>query len=84
MSGEWDPVHHEDLDEADQQQVPEKTAERATKAAVKADQEKNGPALILTIPPNMIAGLWSLSEALEKNTEATRELIKELRAARGE
>ena len=75
----WTPTHHE---EADQEQVPVAQAERATKAAAKPDKEKDGPALILTIPPNMIAGLWSLSEALEKNTETMRELIDELRAAR--
>ena len=79
MSDAWSPVHHEDID---QEPEPPETAARATKAAKKPDTDTDGPALILTIPPNMIAGLWSLAEALKENTAATRELISELQAMR--
>lgn len=83
MSGEWEPVHHEDL-APDQEQVAPARAEKETKAAVKADEksDRGAAAIELTIPAHFTAGMWSLCEALEKNTEATREFIKELRAAR--
>ncbi len=83
---DWTPIHHESTDDpADQEQVSPARAEKQTKAALKADEPKDRePAIVMTFPPHMIAGIWSLSEALEKNTEATRELIEELRAARKE
>lgn len=85
MSGaEWQPVHHEDMDEPDQQQVSPEKAAAATKAALKHDKESDGPALVLTIPPTFAAAMWSLSEALRENTEVQRDLLKEMRASRGE
>lgn len=80
MSGEWDPVHHEEMDaEPDPKPKPKAAAKPKSNGAASKE-----PALVLTIPPTFAAAMWSLSEALKENTEATRELIKELRAARGE
>jgi hypothetical protein len=69
MNDGWSPVHHEIVDE---EPVSPARAEKETKAALKEDTD-HGPALMLTIPPNMIAGLWSLSEALKANTEKVEE-----------
>lgn len=78
MSDAWTPIHHETVD---QEQEPAAHAEKAIKAAVKAAEPKDRePAIVMTFPPHMIAGIWSLSEALEKNTETMEELIKELKA----
>lgn len=81
MSGDWDPVHHEDLD---QEQVAPARAEKETKAAVKADEksDRGAAAIELTIPAHFTAGMWSLCEALEKNTEALKGHTEELRKIR--
>lgn len=79
MSGsDWSPVHHEDME--DEEPVSPARAAKETKAATKPDKESDGPALILTIPPNMIAGLWSLSEALKENTEALKAHTEAMKA----
>lgn len=79
MSGaEWSPVHHEDADAE-----PDAKPAAKPKATPKANAHSE-PAIIMTFPPHMIAGIWSLSEALKENTEALKEHTKEMKAARGE
>lgn len=78
MSGtDWAPVHHEDAD-------PEPEVKPAAKSKAKPKDDAHEPAIIMTFPPHMIAGIWSLSEALKENTEALKEHTKEMKAARGE
>lgn len=77
MSGsEWTPVHHESADDE-----PETKPAAKPKATPKANAHSE-PAIIMTFPPHMIAGIWSLSEALKENTEALKEHTKEMKAAR--
>lgn len=73
---DWVPVHHEEYEEPPPAK-PKRAAGDAQRAAGKGD-----PAIVMTFPPNMIAGIWSLTEALEENAKATRELLKEMRAAK--
>lgn len=82
MSGNnpWSPVHHEDIEE--------ETAPAKPKAAAKPKEAagQGDPAIVLTFPPNMIAGIWSLIDvqekataAVEENTKAVRELLEAMR-----
>jgi hypothetical protein len=81
MSGsEWAPVHHETVDDPE----PDAKPAAAKPKAKPKDDTQSEPAIIMTFPPHMIAGIWSLSEALKEATEAVRELIEELRTARKE
>jgi hypothetical protein len=70
---DWDPIHHEELDDDAPRDAP-----REARSTPKEPKESE-PALILTIPPNMIAGLWSLSEALKENTEAVKALTEAMK-----
>lgn len=74
----WTPVHHEEYVEP----PAEKPKPAAKPKAPNGKAGKGDPAIVMTFPPNMIAGIWSLTEALEENTKATRELLEELRASR--
>lgn len=79
MSGvvDWTPVHHEEYEEP-----PAKPKAAAKPKSGDGKAGKGDPAIVMTFPPNMIAGIWSLTEALEENTKATRELLEELRSSR--
>lgn len=77
MSDDWTPVHHEDAEPE-----PEQTGNARPMSGQRRDNAKEEPAIILTFPPHMITGIWALSEALEKNTEALKEHTEELRKAR--
>lgn len=80
MSDDWTPVHHEDAPDPPKQK-PKPKEKAGDKSGEKGDKENEGKsALVLTFPPHMITGIWSLTEALKENTEALNEHTKALRA----
>lgn len=83
MSGEWDPVHYEDIDDPGPDPADKRPAKPAEKKPAKSDDAVAPVSLVLALPKEVTTALTMVADrllrvalAVEENTKEVAKLAK--------